>query len=657
MPNAVKRTLLGRPMHSGALGDTLLPKWLALPIFCSDPLSSVAYATEQILLVLVIGGTTLLAFTPWVALAVAALLTLVVWSYRQTVFAYPNGGGAYAVSRENLGTTAALVAAAALMVDYVMTVAVSVTAGVANIASAVPALHDHLVPVSLAFIVALAVMNLRGVKEAGTAFSIPTYGFIASVAVMLIAAVVKIALGQPVRAESADLVVNARDLAGSAAVLLVLRAFASGCTALTGVEAISNGVPFFRRPKSRNASVTLTMMGLIAIVMFGGVTWLAMVTGAKIAEDPQHLGLPAGTAQPTVIAQLGMAVFGSGGIGFYALQAFTAAILILAANTAFNGFPILASILGRDGFMPRQLGRRGDRLVFSNGIIALTAIAGFLVWWFDANTTRLIQLYIIGVFVSFTLSQLGMVVHWNKQLRRPDLENRAGVHRSRLANSVGAAATALVLVIVLFSKFTHGAWMVVIAIPVLVASMMLIKRHYDRVDLALTAPAGGATLPSRVHTIVLVARFHEPTMHAIAYARATRPDTLECLHIQTDERETAALIEEWDKRRIPVTLNIVESPYRDITGPVLDYVAQYRRKSPRDVVSIYVPEYVVSHWWQQMLHNQSALRLKGRLLFMPGVMVTSVPTVITDGMLHSPAPFEYPLPDGIVEEVRTRERV
>ncbi len=629
MANAVKRTLLGRPMHSTSLGETLLPKWLALPIFCSDPLSSVAYATEQILLVLVIGGTTLLAFTPWVALAVAALLTLVVWSYRQTVFAYPNGGGAYAVSRENLGTTAALVAASALMVDYVMTVAVSVTAGVANIASAFPSLHDYLVPLSLAFIVALAVMNLRGVKEAGTAFALPTYGFVASVALMLIVAVVKMAIGQPVRAESADFVVEAKDLAGTATLLLVLRAFASGCTALTGVEAISNGVPFFRKPKSHNASLTLMMMGAIAVTMFAGVTWLAMASGAKIAENPEELGLPAGTPQPTIIAQIGMAVFGSNGIGFYVLQAFTAAILILAANTAFNGFPILASILGRDGFMPRQLGRRGDRLVFSNGIIALTAIAGFLVWWFDANITRLIQLYIIGVFVSFTLSQLGMVVHWNKELRRRDLPNPAAVHRSRLANSVGAAATALVLVIVLFSKFTHGAWMVVIAIPVLVISMMLIKRHYDRVDLALAAPAGGATLPSRVHTIVLVAKFHEPTMHAIAYARATRPDTLECLHVQTDEQETAALIEEWEKRHIPVELTVIESPYRDITGPVLEYVANYRRKSPRDVLSIYVPEYVVSHWWQQMLHNQSALRLKARLLFMPGVMVTSVPTVIT----------------------------
>ena len=627
-------------MHSASLGETLLPKWLALPIFCSDPLSSVAYATEQILLVLVIGGASMLIWTPWVALAVGCLLVLVVWSYRQTVFAYPNGGGAYAVSRENLGTTAALVAASALMVDYVMTVAVSITAGVANIASAFPTLHSHTVPLSLGFIALLAIMNLRGVKEAGRAFSIPTYGFVASVAVLLLTAGIKTLLGQPVRAESADLVVQTRDIAGTATLLLVLRAFASGCTALTGVEAISNGVPFFRRPKSRNASLTLVMMGAIAVAMFAGVTWLAITSGAKIAETPTELGLPPGTPQPTIIAQLGMAVFGADGIGFYVLQFFTAAILLLAANTAFNGFPILASILGRDGFLPRQMGRRGDRLVFSNGIILLTLFAGFLVWWFDADTTRLIQLYIIGVFVSFTLSQTGMVVHWNSELRRPDLENRGKVHRSRISNTVGACATALVLVIVLFSKFTHGAWMVVIAIPALVLMMKAIRRHYERVDIAVSTAAGGATLPSRVHALVLVSKFHAPTMHAVAYARATRPDSLTCLHVMTDEHVATELIEEWQARDIPVDLTIVESPYRDMTGPALEYIAGIRKKSPRDVVSVYLPEYVVSHWWQQMLHNQSALRLKTRLLFVPGVMVTSVPTVISDEML-SPHPADH----------------
>ncbi|MFN8126711.1 MAG: APC family permease [Candidatus Nanopelagicales bacterium] len=631
MTNVVKRALVGSPMSSDLMGETLLPKRIALPVFCSDPLSSVAYATEQILLVLVVGGTAILALTGWVAAAVVALLALVVWSYRQTVYAYPNGGGAYVVSKDNLGASAALVAASALMVDYVLTVAVSVTAGVANVASAFPALADHVLPVSLVVIAILAVMNLRGVKEAGTVFAIPTYGFIASVFLLLGVGVVQTLQGHPPVAESAGLQVHqSHEIAGVALVLLLLRAFASGCTALTGVEAISNGVPFFRPPQSRNAALTLAGMGVIAITMFSGVTWLAMTSGAKVAENPEELGLPPGTLQPTVIAQLGEAVFGSSSIGFYLLQAFTAAVLILAANTAFNGFPILASILGRDGYLPKQLGRRGDRLSYSNGIILLTLFAGLLVYLFDASTTRLIQLYILGVFLSFTLSQAGMVIHWNRELRKPGIGGRSRIHRSRAANLIGAVMTAIVLVIVLLSKFTHGAWMVTIAIPALVLVMIAIKRHYDRVDAALALSPRGVTLPSRVRAVVLVSRLQQPAMHALALARATRPDSLVGLHVQTDLAESRRLQEEWDRREIPVPLVIVDSPYRDITRPALDYVATIRRQSPRDVVTVFVPEYVVTHWWQQALHNQSALRLKARLLFVPGVMVTSVPTVVTD---------------------------
>lgn len=625
----VKRALVGRPMSSDLMGETLLPKRIALPVFCSDPLSSVAYATEQILLVLVLGGSTLMALTGWVAVGVMALLALVVWSYRQTVHAYPNGGGAYVVSKENLGKNTALVAASALMVDYVLTVAVSVTAGLANVASAVPALADHLVPASLLVVTLLALMNLRGVKEAGTAFAIPTYGFILSVLLLIGIALIKQLQGSPIVAESAGLSVHrTHDIAGVAAVLLVLRAFASGCTALTGVEAISNGVPFFRSPKSRNAAATLLGMGAIAIVMFAGVTYLAISSGAKIAENPEELGLPPGTLQPTIIAQLGDAVFGADSLGFYLLQAFTAAILILAANTAFNGFPILASILGRDGYLPKQLGRRGDRLAYSNGIILLTLFAGGLIYLFDASTTRLIQLYILGVFLSFTLSQAGMVVHWNRELAKPGTGRRHRIRRSRVANAVGAVMTAVVLVIVLISKLTHGAWMVMVAIPVLVVIMMAIHRHYERVDAAVRLPPGGVTLPSRVHALVLVSQLQQPTMHALALARATRPDSLVGLHVQTDPAEARDLQQLWEEREIPVPLVTVDSPFRDITRPVLDYVSAIRRQSPRDVVVVFVPEYVVSHWWQQALHNQSALRLKARLLFVPGVMVTSVPTVI-----------------------------
>ena len=628
MSFSVKRAFVGRPMESTSLGDTLLPKWLALPVFCSDPLSSVAYATEQILLVLVIGGTAALAYTPWVALAVMALLVIVVWSYRQTVHAYPNGGGAYAVSKRNLGQNSALVAAAALLVDYVLTVAVSVAAGVANIIAAIPALDGYAVGLSLAFIALLTVMNLRGVKESGTAFAIPTYGFVASILIMLGVALVRGLSGNPVTAASANYPVDTAALTGFAAVFLVLRAFASGCTALTGVEAISNGVPHFRKPKSRNASMTLLGMGVLAVTMFGGITLLAITSHVHIADNPAALGLPAGSSQVTVIAQLGEAVFGASSLGFYVLQAFTAAILILAANTAYNGFPILAGILGRDGFLPRQFGRRGDRLVYSNGIVALAFVAGALVYAFDASTTRLIQLYILGVFLSFTLSQLGMVVHWNRELTTASVDERAHMIRSRFINGLGAAMTALVLVIVLVTKFAHGAWIVVIAVPVLVALMLGIKRHYRRTDSELVVQPGGMMLPSRVHSIVLVSRLNAPTMQALAYARATRPSSLVGLHAQTDADETRGVVQEWATRDIRIPLVVVDSPYRDITTPVLEHIAGVRRESPRDVVTVFIPEYVVRHWWENALHNQSALRLKARLLFTPGVMVTSVPTVM-----------------------------
>ena len=436
-----KRFLVGRPLRTGQMGETLLPKKLALPVFCSDPLSSVAYATEEILLALSIGGLGMFHLSWWVAAGVAFLLVVVTASYRQTCRAYPNGGGAYAVSRANLGDNAALVAASALLIDYVMTVAVSVAAGVANIVSAFPVLGPHAVAICLGLIAVIAVLNLRGVKESGTAFAIPTYGFVASILLVLVVGGIRFATGHAPVAESASVGVHAaHQTAGAAVVLLALRAFAQGCTALTGVEAVSNGVPNFKPPKSRNAATTLTIMGLLAITMFGGITALAVTAHVHIAENPADLvGAPAGYAQKTVIAQLGTAVFGTGSAMFFVVQAFTAAVLVLAANTAFNGFPILASILGGDGYLPRQFARRGDRLVFSNGIVILSLLAGALIWAFDASTSRLIQLYIIGVFVSFTLSQSGMVRHWNQELAGlTDPARRRAVHRSRATNLVGA---------------------------------------------------------------------------------------------------------------------------------------------------------------------------------------------------------------------------
>ncbi len=436
MLTIAKRVVVGRPLDSDAAGHATLPKRLALPIFCSDPLSSVAYATQEILLVLAIGGAAALTLTPWVGLAVVFLLVVVVASYSKTVYAYPGGGGAYAVSKENLGQTPALVAASALIVDYILTVSVSVTSGVSNLVSAFPGLAPHTLVICVGIVVLLTAVNLRGLRESGRAFAAPTYAFIAVVLTMLGLGLYKILFGDGVTAESAGYTVHGADLTSAAMVYLVLRAFASGCTALTGVEAISNGVPFFRKPRSRNAAVTLVVMGALAITMFYGVTLLATSAGVKYAEYPAELGLPPDYVQQTVIAQLGTAVFGAGSFGFYFLQIATMLVLVLAANTAYNAFPQMASVLGRDGFLPRQLGRRGDRLVFSNGIILLAAFAALLIVAFDASVTRLVQLYILGVFLSFTLSQFGMVRHWTAELRTATT-GRRGLQASRVINFVG----------------------------------------------------------------------------------------------------------------------------------------------------------------------------------------------------------------------------
>jgi amino acid transporter len=622
-----KRLLVGRPLGSDRLGETLLPKRLALPVFCSDPLSSVTYATQEILLVLSLGGLSLLWMSWWVALGVVVLLVVVVASYRQTCHAYPTGGGAYAVSRANLGSHAALVAASALLVDYVLTVAVSVAAGVDNIVSAFPQFAGAKVLVNVGLIALLAIVNLRGVKESGTAFAVPTYGFVVIVLALLTLGFGKILTGGRLTAESSHYAVTptVTHASGLVLLMLVLRAFASGCTALTGVEAVSNGVPSFREPKSRNAANTLGIMGTLAIIMFVGITALALLSHVHVAaEDGQLIGL-VGT-QKTVIAQLGDTVFGAGTAGFYLLQVFAAAILVLAANTAFNGFPILASILSQDGYLPRQFSRRGDRLVFSNGVVLLALLAAGLIWSFNASTTRLIQLYIIGVFVSFTLSQAGMVRHWNRRLAAErDRRARRRMHRSRAINMIGVLATALVLVIVLATKFIHGAWIVVIAMPAIYLLMTGVRRHYERVARQLIPDQSGMVLPARIHAVVLVSTLHKPALRALAYARATRPDTLTALTVATNQREVRELQRQWAERGIPVPLTVVESRYRDITGPVLEFVAGTRLSGPRDLIVVYLPEYVVRRWWEQVLHNQSALRLKARLLFQPGVMVTSVP--------------------------------
>src|SRR6202451_136446 len=411
----VKRGLVGRPVQSDRLGHTLLPKKIALPVFASDALSSVAYATEEILIVLSVGGLAFFGYTPWIALGGGLLMLVVVASYRQNVHAYPSGGGDYEVATTNLGPKVGMTVASALMVDYTLTVAVSVSSGVANLASAFPALDRHLTLIAVAVVAVIAVLNLRGVRESGTAFAIPTYCFVATVTLLIVWGATKLALGDHLHAVSAAYrIKNARDFTGFALVFLVLRAFSSGCTALTGVEAISNGVPAFKKPKSKNAATTLAMLGIIAVSMFAGVTALAVISHVHAGA---LIDTPAGFVQPTVIAQVGRAVFGYSSPLFYLLQLFTALILVLAANTAFNGFPVLPSILARDGFLPRQLHTRGDRLAFSNGILLLSGFAILLIIAFHASPTRLIQLYIVGVFVSFTCSPTGLIRHWNRPLR------------------------------------------------------------------------------------------------------------------------------------------------------------------------------------------------------------------------------------------------
>ncbi len=624
----LKRGVVGRPVRSDRLGETLLPKKIALPVFASDAMSSVAYATEEILLVLTLGGLSFIHFTPWIAAMVAVLMLTVVTSYRQNVRAYPSGGGDYEVATTNLGGNFGLLVGSALLTDYVLTVAVSVSSGVANFLSAVPSLASHRVLIAVGVVLIITLMNLRGLRESGTAFAIPTYAFMATVMFMIVYGLIRAATGTHLRAESAHYgIAAAGTYGGLATVFLVLRAFSSGCTALTGVEAISNGVPAFKKPKSKNAATTLLALGLIAVTMFIGVTVLALIAKVHVADGGQLLGAPQGYEQRTVITQVAEAVFGgTSSVGFVLIAITTTLILMLAANTAFNGFPVLGSILAQDRYLPRQLHTRGDRLAFSNGIVLLAGFATLLIVAFQAEVTRLIQLYIIGVFVSFVCSQSGMVRHWNRLLRNEtDPQVRRRMRRSQSINMTGAILTGIVLVIVLLTKFMHGAWIVCVAIPIIFMGMKGIRRHYDRVARELVPEPGPPTLPSRVYAVVLVSKLHRPTLRALAFAKASRPHVLEAITVNIDEKETQALQDEWHRRGISIDLVVIDSPFREITRPVIKYVRRIRRESPRDVVCVYVPEYVVGRWWENLLHNQSALRLKSRLLFEPGVMVTSVP--------------------------------
>ena len=625
-----KRWLIGDPLPSEKLEGQLLPKHLALPIFASDALSSVAYAPQELFLILTLGGLAFLSFAPWVAAAVVLLLIVVVTSYRQLIKAYPSGGGDYEVAHKNLGEKAGLVVASALLVDYILTVAVSVASGVDNIISAFPGLNPFRVEIAVGFVILLAAVNLRGVSESSRAFALPTYLFIASTAVMIVTALVRTLFGDAPVAESAEYTVEADQLTQAAFVLLLLRAFASGCAALTGVEAVANGVPAFRRPKIQNAQKTLVLMGSIAVVFFIGIVAVALISRVHYAESPCDLvGFADCESQPqrSLIAQIAAATFGGSSILFFVIQAATAAVLLLAANTAFNGFPLLGSVLARDSYAPKSLQTRGDRLVYSNGVIVLSLAAILLLVIYQANLTQLVQLYIIGVFISFTLGQIGMVVHWTRLLKQ-GTPNRGQVYRSRLINGIGALFTATVLIVVTITKFTHGAWLVFAIMPVLFLLMHGVNRYYARVAREIAPDETTSFGATGDHAIVLIGTLQKPTLKALDYAIAARHESIEAVHINIDDAQSEKLSQQWDEMGIEVPLRIVPSPYRDISSPLIKYIKARREQSGSEVVTIYTPQYIVGHWWEHILHNHKARRIRHKLMLVHGVTIALVPWLL-----------------------------
>jgi amino acid transporter len=658
-PKSPKRWLIGDPLPSDKLDSQLLPKRYALPIFASDPLSSVAYAPQELLLILLIGGLAFLSLAPWVALAVIVLLMVVVLSYRQLIKAYPSGGGDYEVASKNIGEKAGLVVAAALLVDYIMTVTVSVASGVDNIISALPFLNPYRVWLAVGFIVVIAAINLRGVREASKAFAVPTYLFIGSIVILVVTALVRTALGDAPVAESAGFGVQAESLTQAAMILLILRAFASGCAALTGVEAISNGVPAFRRPKIQNAQRTLMAMGLIAITLFAGLVVVALITGVHYAEDACHLiGFTNCETEPqrSLIAQIAAATFGNFSIPFFIIQAATALVLLLAANTAFNGFPLLGAVLAKDGYAPKAMSTRGDRLIFSNGVIALSIAAIIITIVYQANVTALIQLYIIGVFTSFTLGQTGMVRHWLRELRqRP--QDRRSIIGALAINAFGAVLTAVVLIVVTITKFTHGAWLVFVIMPILWFLMLGVNRYYRDVDKEIAIDATTVFGSKGDHAIVLVGRLQKPTLKALDYAIAAEHGTIEAVHVSIDDEASMKLEKEWNEAGLKVPLRIVSSPYRDLSYPLIHYIKEHRAKHGSEIVTVYLPEYIVGHWWESVLHNHKARRIRSKLALVHGVVIALVPWLLDSStLIYGRRSRPLPGQDRRGEPVRVAER-
>jgi amino acid transporter len=596
----LKRVLVGRPIPTSLDQHERLSRVTGLAVFASDALSSVAYATEAILLVLVAAGTAALGASLPIALAIAALVAIVVTSFRQSILAYPKGGGAYVVTRENLGRYPSLVAGAALLIDYVLTVAVSTAAGIDAITSAIPPLYLHRVTLCVAGVLAIAVANLRGVREAGRLFAGPTYLFVGAYVAMIAWGLVLWFRGEAgPAAEAGGPGVEALTL------FLALRAFASGCAALTGIEAVSDGVPAFRTPEAQNARQVLAALGLILIVLFVGLTVLVYVF---------HVVPVAGE---TTNSQLARRVFGLSPF-YYLVQGVTALILVLAANTSFADFPRVASFLARDGFVPRQFANRGDRLAYSNGILILTVLSVGLLVVFQGDTHALIPLYAVGVFLSFTLKQASMVRYW---LRRRQPGWVAGVS----VQAVGATATGLVMMIIAVTKFTHGAWIVVVLIPTLVVAFVTVRRHYDQVARQLSIDGAEAEPPLTAHVVlVLVGDVHRGVLRAVRYARALSTDA-RGVYVEITPEQTRRVEERWARFAAGMPLVVLRSPYRSVAGPLLEYLDHVQRRATDQLVTIILPEFIPARWWQHLLHNQTALLIKGALLFRKGVIVTNVP--------------------------------
>jgi amino acid transporter len=596
----LKRVFLGSPLPTAQSRHERLAKSTALAVFASDALSSVAYATEEILLVLVLAGTVALSYSLPISIAIAILIAIVVSSYRQTIRAYPQGGGAYIVSKDNLGVPAGLVAGAALLIDYVLTVAVSVAAGIAALTSAVPGLFPYRPWLCVAAVVAIAVANLRGIRESGKIFAAPTYLFIGSLGVLIIygglGAVFDFLPEAPYQRHPPGL--------EGVGLFLFLRAFASGCTALTGVEAVSDGVPAFKPPEAHNARIVLTVLGVILIVLFLGITFLAYDFGIA----PRH--------EETVISQLARHVFGGGAI-YFEIQAVTMMILLLAANTSFADFPRLSFFLARDRFIPRQFATQGDRLVFSNGILILSGLAALLLVIFRGDTHALIPLYAVGVFLSFTLSQASMVRRWLR------LKEEGWWWRWWL-NAIGAVVTGLVMVTIAATKFTHGAWIVVLLIPTLVAVFVMVHRHYEEVAVQLSLDAFSPPPPMTNTVLVLVGDIHRGVIKAIQYAQTLSPNA-KAVFVETDPERTRRLEEKWGRYGMGAPLIVLTSPYRSLLGPLTKYVDHLQNQGENHVVTIVLPEFIPARWWQLGLHNQTAFLIKGAMLFRKNVIVTDVP--------------------------------